>query len=233
MPNIVDKFLEYSGIPEKYLDLEAVESARKYAGETVDVQIFEGFGASEVSRLPVEYLAGVGEVTERNLPPADDPLAPHPNDPFTLDPELFSNEGIVGVTATRHGLTYIQKFRLSMLFSNEIKLKTLHYGMCVGGDDEIYLLVKDLFADTVRIEGHPPADKRYYSPRPVDRLWPEKPYLERNQDIVDKCGLLVAAPRYDHPEVRSGTWATIRRALKADKQILIVWPNGRLEEWKK
>jgi len=51
-------------------------------------------------------------------------------------------------------------------------------------------------------------------------------YLVRNQDIVNECDVLVATPKENNEVLRSGTWATIRRATKAKKPVLIVNPDG-------
>jgi hypothetical protein len=135
---------------------------------------------------------------------------------------------IVGVTATRYGLRAIQLTALSMLFKGPLPLAVLHHGMCEGGDTEIHDLVRDEFPHVI-IEGHPPKDKKHYVYRPVDRLWPEKEYHERNADIIKEAEVIVACPRYNHAVLRSGTWSVIRRASLAGKKVLIVWPSGRIE----
>ena len=40
-------------------------------------------------------------------------------------------------------------------------------------------------------------------------------YMRRNDRLVEACTRLVALPRTSREELRSGTWATIRRARKA------------------
>ena len=44
-------------------------------------------------------------------------------------------------------------------------------------------------------------------------------YLARNDRIVASSDVLVAFPRTENEELRSGTWATIRRARRAGIQI--------------
>jgi len=61
---------------------------------------------------------------------------------------------------------------------------------------------------------------------------PIKRPLERNSDIVADSDLLLATPRFYEEELRSGTWATVRRARKANKPLIIVWPNGKVD-WEK
>src|SRR5258706_311318 len=57
-----------------------------------------------------------------------------------------------------------------------------------------------------------------------DVMLPAKDYIARNHDIVDDTDILYACP--DGPEkVRSGTWATIRYALKQKKKVVIFHPE--------
>lgn len=49
----------------------------------------------------------------------------------------------------------------------------------------------------------------------------EGSYMDRNDALVAACDLLLAYPRTDREQLRSGTWATIRRARKARKMIII------------
>jgi hypothetical protein len=44
-------------------------------------------------------------------------------------------------------------------------------------------------------------------------------YMKRNDELVAQCDVLLAFPRSAKEELRSGTWATIRRARKAGKEI--------------
>lgn len=48
-----------------------------------------------------------------------------------------------------------------------------------------------------------------------------KPYLERNNDIVKNSDVLVACPASKTEVLRSGTWATIRKARKAKIEVFI------------
>jgi hypothetical protein len=109
------------------------------------------------------------------------------------------------------------------------KMTELHHGMCVGGDSEIHDLVRVAFPQ-VEIHGHPPTDKKYFKEVHVDVLWPEAPYIERNHDIVNACDVLIGCPRYMHPELRSGTWSTIRYGLEQEKIVLVVWPSGMVSK---
>ena len=74
---------------------------------------------------------------------------------------------------------------------------------------------------------HPPVDSRYRAHcaqmgGKFTELSP-KPYLKRNHDIVDACDALIVLPKDpEKKELRSGTWATYRYALKSPhKRILL------------
>lgn len=54
-----------------------------------------------------------------------------------------------------------------------------------------------------------------------------KPPLVRDDDIAIDCDVLVACPAGTEASLpRSGTWATIRRARKLSRKIIIIWPDG-------
>ena len=55
---------------------------------------------------------------------------------------------------------------------------------------------------------------------------PELPPLVRNHKIVGAVHLLIATPKTDKEELRSGTWATIRYAKKVRLSTCIVYPDG-------
>ena len=56
----------------------------------------------------------------------------------------------------------------------------------------------------------------------------EKPYLDRNKDIVDETNILMACPNKAEEVQRSGTWSTVRYARKVGKAVLIVYPSGKM-----
>lgn len=145
-----------------------------------------------------------------------------------LRPIEYVTERVVGFTGTSKGMRVNQKFALRDLIVR-IKPTTVHHGMCEGADTEFHDMVRENFK-WVLIEGHPPEDKKKFVHRVVDRLWEPKPYLVRNHEIVDNVGELIVVPRYEHTEIRSGTWATYRYAEGFNMHIYIIWPSGRLQE---
>ncbi|MBA3356026.1 MAG: hypothetical protein H0U18_08830 [Pyrinomonadaceae bacterium] len=107
----------------------------------------------------------------------------------------------------------------------------LHHGDCKGADAEANAIFNSLRSGTdERIMMHPQLNselRAFCAPHPLDEVRQPRPPLKRNQDIVDETDRLVACPR-DGEQQRSGTWSTIRKALKAGKQVTIVWPDGNV-----
>lgn len=97
------------------------------------------------------------------------------------------------------------------------------HGDCVGRDedfnDEMLAFKASVHARPCDITSH-----RAFCHGLAVSHEPERP-LDRNKKIVDDSDVLLAAP--EGPEVvRSGTWSTIRYALKRGKHVIIVMPDG-------
>jgi hypothetical protein len=107
-----------------------------------------------------------------------------------------------------------------------------HHGDCVGADKSAHGFVVALKAvrPGLTIVGHPPLDERKRAFTLCDVYWPARSWLTRNRDIVDVSERMVFTPRQDHEVLRSGTWSTIRYARRQRKPIMIVFPDGRVEE---
>lgn len=56
------------------------------------------------------------------------------------------------------------------------------------------------------------------------------PPLERNHRIVDACDVLIACPKDAQEQLRSGTWATVRYARKQGKRVIVITPDGTVED---
>jgi hypothetical protein len=140
---------------------------------------------------------------------------------------------IIGFTGTRHGMTLAQARTVAAVLAMHAPVE-VHHGCCKGADAEFHRACV----------GYAPKARRHGWPGPlgvwradIDDLDFEHPwmqYAERNQAIVNACDLLIAAPVSD-ANFRcgggGGTWQTIRRARLAGKPVVIVWPDGRKEEW--
>lgn len=135
----------------------------------------------------------------------------------------------VGFTGSRRGMTELQ-LRAFLSILNRSWPRSFHHGDCVGADDEAATLVYEKRSGITRVIRHPPTSGTlrannhcYHETRP------EKPYLERNREIVDETQHLIAAVTGPE-EIRSGTWSTIRYARKLGRQITICWPDGKITE---
>ena len=126
----------------------------------------------------------------------------------------------IGFTGTQKGMTLQQKDVFSKLLI-KINANELHHGDCIGADADAH----DLFTGEIHI--HPPdnSSKRAFK---KGIIYQEKSYLDRNKDIVNNCDILIATPKSETEELRSGTWSTIRYAKKIQKTIFIIYPNGQL-----
>lgn len=139
----------------------------------------------------------------------------------------------IGFTGTQQGMTKAQK---DAVFREFLGLDDdpveVHHGMCVGADEEFEEIVGTVPWKEGRplIIGHPGVvngfpKKRSLKSRP-DFVVPAKEMLDRNRDIVVVTDELWATPGGFTEELRSGTWSTIRRALRAGKKIRYFWPDG-------
>lgn len=125
-------------------------------------------------------------------------------------------------TGSRRGTTPAQRAELRAALL-EIGATCVHHGDCVGADADMHAIAQSLQLPIIL---HPPSDTKHraFCGGAASSLPPLR-YLQRNQAIVHACEILLAAP--DGAErVRSGTWATIRAAMRAGKRVIIVLPTG-------
>ena len=144
---------------------------------------------------------------------------------------------ILGFTGTSRGMTHQQIItvvtllkRFSLIFQlTPLTIFEIHHGDCAGSDYQVHKLAMDMSAHIVL---HPPsaAYKRAFCNH-ADETRLERPYLERNKDIVNegKDGL-IACPSGFREVIRSGTWSTVRYARKLNRHIWIILPDGIIRE---
>ena len=135
-----------------------------------------------------------------------------------------------GFTGTQNQLTPSQVNTLFSVLKGLLadEYEWMHNGDCIGADL--------IAANHWRFIGgkiflHPPGinTKRACFFNPEAAIDP-KPYRERNQDIVDASELLVACPKGMEEELRSGTWMTVRMALRKGIRVIGVFPDGSVTE---
>jgi hypothetical protein len=134
---------------------------------------------------------------------------------------------IIGFTGTQQGMTVKQAIKFVAIIQ-ALKPIEFHHGDCIGADAEAHDLIRGE-NQPICIILHPPTSKSKRAFKDADKVYEAKPYIERNHDIVDVCDKLIACPKDIEEELRSGTWATARYALKCRKKVYIIHPDGSFE----
>jgi hypothetical protein len=146
---------------------------------------------------------------------------------------------IVGFTGTRKGMTEAQIQQVRSILSSIqhlgdppfiVGLKLGRHGDCVGADAQFHEILVSL---DVEIAIHPPTDPKHRAFCTGSRvtLFPEKPYIARNHDIVNLSEIMIGAPKEEHEpksKIGGGTWATIRFAAKQNRILYVVRPSGKI-----
>jgi len=140
----------------------------------------------------------------------------------------------IGFTGSRVGYSDRQFFDLEIFLKEYFEeyynrnnydiypdVPTFHHGDCIGSDIIAVEIAQNIGYWTV---AHPPDKDIYRAFHKSNEILEPKPYLQRNQDIVEESFMLIATP--SGPEqTRSGTWSTIRYARLRRKPILILEPK--------
>ena len=145
---------------------------------------------------------------------------------------------ILGFTGTRDGMTPEQRDSATSFIARlmvgcseaEMAFEGLH-GDCVGADADFHQICRDEGVEGGAMKQRPCtfSGMRAHTDA-LEISKPEKP-MARNQKIVDDCDALLACPPTDFEIERgSGTWATIRMGRKANRQVVIVYPDGSVVE---
>jgi hypothetical protein len=135
----------------------------------------------------------------------------------------------VGFTGTSKGASPAQ---LAELEERLKKLKEegfdeLHHGWCIGADEQAAIIAKRVGFRVIAHPGTPkdPKNMMYRSEwNENDEVRPEKPFIERDHDIVDETERMLATPLTRAEMTRSGTWTTVRYARKQSRPIDLILP---------
>lgn len=128
---------------------------------------------------------------------------------------------IIGFTGTQRDLRVDQFDRLYDLIK-KLSPSIAHHGDCIGADASFHAICLDL---NIPIVLHPPENESKRAFCAVSLMtMTAVPYLDRNHNIVDACDVLIACPREQTEQRRSGTWSTVRYAQKRDKEIYLILP---------
>lgn len=142
----------------------------------------------------------------------------------------------IGFTGTQKGMTQEQVFTFYNFLQEHKDINEFHHGQCIGTDVDSHKIIRgqhhltrklNNFLSQIKIVIHLSIDtKKVERVELPFKIKEPKPYLERNKDIVNETDLLIACPKSDKEELRSGTWSTIRYAKKMNKKVIIIYPNG-------
>lgn len=132
----------------------------------------------------------------------------------------------IGFTGTQKGMKFKQIEKLADFLSFiYLHVEEFHHGDCIGADNDFHNMTIVL-SPPCEIVIHPPKNesKRAFCEGGI--VLHKKEYLDRNHDIVDDTDCLIAATDGYEEKLRSGTWATIRYAIKKNKPVFIFYPDG-------
>ena len=129
----------------------------------------------------------------------------------------------IGFTGTSKGMTPEQLRSVRLLLRNGF-VEEFHHGDCIGADSQAHAEAMMIFT---HIYIHPPINKKARAFCKGGTVLKEKSYIERNHDIVNAVDMMIATPKGNREELRSGTWATIRYARKQKVKLCIIYPSGR------
>jgi hypothetical protein len=139
---------------------------------------------------------------------------------------------ILGMTGSRFGLSSQQHAIVTTLLDGERvdwpRPYQLHHGDCVGADERTHYIAIQLTG--ILTVSHPPIDSKWRAYCNAHVIMPPRPYHDRNHDIVTVVERMFALPSgEEQSQPRSGTWSTIRYAIRNHRPILIIYPDGREE----
>jgi hypothetical protein len=134
---------------------------------------------------------------------------------------------IAAFSGTRKGMTLYQRQKFPVLLAH-YGVHELHHGDCIGADAQAHKLARQ-HNPRIWIVVHPPQNPKNRAYCKGDATNPERPYLVRNQLLIDASQMLIATPKSRSEDRRSGTWHAIRYARTQHvRPIVIVWPDGSI-----
>lgn len=141
-----------------------------------------------------------------------------------------SKKLILGFTGTQEGMSRKQRNELVehlKRWKNEYEFLEIHHGDCIGADAEFHHFCELVWPKKrLQVVIHPPEieTKRAFCENKTQDVLPAKAYLDRNKDIVECSEGMIAAPKNNTEEKRSGTWSTVRFARKQNVPVMIMNP---------
>ena len=136
---------------------------------------------------------------------------------------------VIGFTGTRNGMTneqISQVCRILHSFRASDECEGLH-GDCIGADADF-----DAACAALQIPTQcRPCTFENLRARCTDAISKPMAPMDRNRAIVADADVMIACPPNYTPIKRgSGTWATIGFAKRAGKRLIVVYPDGRVDD---
>ena len=128
----------------------------------------------------------------------------------------------IGMTGTRFGLSEAQAAEFESMLRS-LGVGTLHHGDCVGADADCHDIAEALGWKVVI---HPPFMDKLRANKPSNDIRKPDSHLRRNRAIVAEADVVIATPAGDTETRRSGTWYTIRHAIKEGVPVQVILPDG-------
>jgi len=139
---------------------------------------------------------------------------------------------ILGITGSRTEPKLAQLITLDNWFKSAYRqydYVEVHHGDCIGADDFAHRMASRYGFQTCV---HPPTNKAFVmNHKGSFGNYPDKPYLERNREIVACSTMVIALPNTFKEQQRGGTWHCARFAQASMKDVLIIWPDGKTKLW--
>jgi len=139
----------------------------------------------------------------------------------------------IGFTGSRKGMTEDQQEAVRLQLKELVeehsdKQLQAHHGDAIGADAQFHVACQQLKLPVVIHPSTDEKDRAFCEGAHVTNLPVE--FAEQTSAIVNLCQILLAAPDgYKEKKRGSGTWMTIRAARKAEKTIVLCYPDGSRE----
>jgi len=140
---------------------------------------------------------------------------------------------IIGFTGTQTGMTLSQKAFVKAYFNSVINRLLTQYpsyqilavhGDCVGADKDFDDIARQLNVPRHIFPCNIEAKRAHCERLGAIQVHAPIAPLDRNHLIVDYSTAMLATPKTNREELRSGTWATVRYAKKQNKLLLVINP---------
>lgn len=141
---------------------------------------------------------------------------------------------IVSLTGTRYGMSEGQMASFRTLFDTLKVVTQFHHGSCQGADVQAAQYIGERYPG-VMIVAHPgPDDDPWREEAPAQKTMPGKNHFARNRDLVDVCDVLIVVPKdmesITDEKAKGGTAMSYRYGLKQKKRIIVIAPNGDVND---